>query len=1446
MFTQQALTKRCHDCCLFCISAFVACWTAQPVIAAEPANDLDAFQVAPGFRVELVAAEPLLRDPVAIAFDEFGRLFVVEFPEYNQQFSTDRKKPRGAVRMLEDTDGDGRFDKSTVYISDIASPSALACYDGGLFVAAAPDLLFFKDTDGDGRADQRKVVFTGFVRMENRTDPSLNSILWGLDNRFHACTSYSGSVVRNVVHKDAKPRSIHNRGFLFDPRSLRFDLSSGGGQHGLAMDDWGREFLCMNSSPVRMLMYDDRYVARNPFLKAPPPAVEISDGGKHTKLFRISPDEPWRVERTRLRNEGKFRGSNEGGKPSGFFTSATGVTIYRGDAWPAEYRGSVFVGEPANNLVFRSKLEPNAVGFIARRADPKAEFLASTDTSFRPVQFANAPDGNPYVIDMNRELIEGAMFLPTDVLKTVDVSGGVQRGRIYRIVTDEFIQRARPMPGKATTAELVAMLEHRNGWHRDTASRLLYERQDRSAIKPLRKLAAESRFPIARVTAMYSLLGLDALDDQIILQALEHPVSEVRVHATRLAEGWLDSSPALQDRLIKLADDADLLVRYQVAFSLGELGNVAENVSIRDKAEVSRLQLRSDALAKLAIRDGRDQWMRLAVLSSVVDCAGQVFGRLAKDEKFRKTSHGRDMLVSLSRQIGAADRKSDVAAVVNRVNTWPSSEGALSEAVAVALFSGNKSAAGRGLENILDGMLKRAKTKAVDASAKEGDRLEAIRTLQFSQFVDSKAVFVTLIEPKQSSAIQSAVIETLAQFESAEVAELLLNRWSNLTPTLRARAVETLLTRADWSTVFLDAIEKGGVGRGDLDPARIELLKEHPNKKIASRVEKLFAGASLQRREQIVREYQPVLKLQGDVARGKQVFKKVCSACHRLEGVGTAVGADLKAIRDRGKPAVLLNILDPNRDVKPQYLSYSLVTDDGRVLAGMIAGESVNSITIRRPDGTQTTILRVNIEELRSTGLSFMPEGLEKQINQQSMADLFAYLMSQSKADSTSVQRAEWKAGVAKTTITPQQPMWMSGYRLRDKPADGKVHDLYAKALVLEDDTGHRVALITADIVGIDRSFSVDVCQRLSEQYKLRRADIAICTSHTHSGPVVGDVLAPQRKLNEEQQRLVDDYEVALKNKLVDLVGDALKDVAPGGVAWGTGTADFAVNRRENRESKVPQLRASGQLKGPVDHDVPVLKVADRQGKIVAIVFGYACHATVTRQFQWSGDYPGFAQQYVEKDFPEAVAMFWAGCGADQNPLPRRKIELADAYGRRLADAVIQVISAEMKPIAGRVATNYHEIALPMQKLPTVEALIEASRSTDSKTANWARVVLRRMNRGGGLKQEYPYPVQTWHLGNGPTFIALGGEVVVDYSLRLKSDLGASTWVAGYANDVMNYIPSRRVWAEGGYEGSTAMYIYGRPARWTPEIERLIITEIKRQTAKIKSFNGKPKASVSP
>jgi hypothetical protein len=421
---------------------------------------------------------------------------------------------------------------------------------------------------------------------------------------------------------------------------------------------------------------------------------------------------------------------------------------------------------------------------------------------------------------------------------------------------------------------------------------------------------------------------------------------------------------------------------------------------------------------------------------------------------------------------------------------------------------------------------------------------------------------------------------------------------------------------------------------------------------------------------------------------------------------------------------------------------------------------------------------------------------------------------------------------LAKANITPDQYLWMAGYASRDRPADGKLTDLWAKAMVLQDASGQRAVLVTMDVIGVSRETANAVAAMLKQRYGLERSQLALCASHTHSGPVLYRNLSPLHELvvDPQQRQLIEAYTVTLQNKILAVIEAAMSDIKPAQLSWASGTATFAVNRRNNPADQVPQLRAEGKLVGPFDHDVPVLAVRDSVGKLQAVVFGYACHATTLALFQWCGDYPGYAQLELEQANPGCQAMFWAGCGADQNPLPRRTVELAMDYGRQLATAVSEVLSKPMQPVAGKLAADFREIDLPLAALPTRAQIEQDAQAKDLYVAARAKLLLTQMTDGRTLSPTYPYPVQVWRLGDEIRFIVLGGEVVVDFALRLKADLGGPrTWVAGYSNDVMAYIASRRVLQEGGYEGGGAMVYYGLPTSWAPESEDLIVDEAKRQ-----------------
>lgn len=432
----------------------------------------------------------------------------------------------------------------------------------------------------------------------------------------------------------------------------------------------------------------------------------------------------------------------------------------------------------------------------------------------------------------------------------------------------------------------------------------------------------------------------------------------------------------------------------------------------------------------------------------------------------------------------------------------------------------------------------------------------------------------------------------------------------------------------------------------------------------------------------------------------------------------------------------------------------------------------------------------------------------------------------------------DWCVGAASVVITPEKPMWMAGYAARTKPATGKLTELWAKALWLRDVAGKQAVLITLDVVGIDRALGLTIRKRIAKEQDLPLSSIIIATSHTHSGPVVAGNLRPMHLdiVPRAEQERIREYAMQLEQWCSDVVKKAKAEAAPASLQFGHGLATFAVNRRNNNEGAVPGLRAKGRLVGPVDHDVPVLVARNLEGEPIAIVFGYACHATVLDGYEWCGDYPGYAQIEVEKAFPGATALFVAGCGADQNPIPRRATELAAQHGTALAHEVGNAIAAPMTPVAPRIVTSYAETMLKLDRIPTQEELDKELTSENRYVAARARHLSEQLAAEGKIPEEYPFPVARWILGEEIDWWFLGGEVVVDYSLRMRHDAApahrSKIWVTAYANDVMAYIPSHRVHREGGYEGGGAMLYYGLPSPWADDVEDRIFAAVKELRSK--------------
>lgn len=416
-----------------------------------------------------------------------------------------------------------------------------------------------------------------------------------------------------------------------------------------------------------------------------------------------------------------------------------------------------------------------------------------------------------------------------------------------------------------------------------------------------------------------------------------------------------------------------------------------------------------------------------------------------------------------------------------------------------------------------------------------------------------------------------------------------------------------------------------------------------------------------------------------------------------------------------------------------------------------------------------------------------------------------------------------WKAGSAKVVITPQKPLWMAGYGSRNHVSEGVLTDLKAKALALEDSNGNKVVLITADLLGFPKKVSDRIRDGIEAKYGLKRSQIILNGSHTHSGPVLADALTDIYPFNEQQKEDIKKYSDELVEKLINLAGKALKSMAPSQVYAQNGITRFQVNRRNNTEKLLTPLT---ELKGPNDYSVPVLKVTDKSGKLKTVVFGYACHATVLDIYKFSGDYPGFAQLEVEKLHPGVNAMFFQGAGADQNPLPRRTITLAKQYGKELAAAVDRVLNEDMKKLEPSISTAYNEIGLTFANLPTKEDLTKVMETSKGWEKNWASNQLSLLQNGKQLTS-YPYPVQVWKLGDLPIMV-LGGELVIQYDIELKKLFGPDIFVMGYSNDDMAYIPSETILKEGGYEGESSQRVYGLPAKWNSDIQVKILTEVQK------------------
>ena len=939
------------------------------IAATAPADALQTFEVAAGFELQQTAAEPLVMDPVAMSFDEDGRLFVAEMRDYSEQ----DKEHLGVIRVLQDTNGDGVFDDSREFSRGLSWPTAIIAANGGVFVAAAPDVFFIKDTNGDLQADEQTLVFTGFAR--SNVQGLINSFHWGPDNRIYGSASTVGGTVTCPVHPERAGLEFRGRDFSFDPRTLELRAETGGGQHGMSFDDWGHRFVSANSDHAQQIVYADRYLSRSAVASAAPPRISIAADGGQAPVFRISPVEPWRIVRTRLRASGLSKGLVEGGgRPAGYFTGATGITIYRGDAWPADLLGVAIIGDVGSNIVHRKRLTADGVVWRAERMDAGHELVASKDIWFRPVQYANAPDGCLQILDMYREVIEHPASLPPEIKRHLDLTSGRDRGRLYRLAPAGYVYRPAPRLSQASTAELVALLEHPNAWHREAASRLLYERQDVSAVPLLKVLLRTSQSGLARFHAIGSLQGLRSLAGDDVVVALSDAVAGVRERAVLAAEGLL-SEPAVSAGLLGMSSEQDARVLMQLAFTLGELPASAE---------------RQRALATILERRGEDRWIRTAVLSSLGTTAGEVLLQLSGRED-AGTAAVLELADAAARQIADEGGLAVLREALTNVNENPGLQVRILQTAAAANAKLSKMP---GFQQMSSNLLARARLTAGDESAGVADRAAALRVLSLSGYAGERELLLAALDPAQAPELQSAAMETLTGFADVEIAGELITRLPSLSPAQTTRAREALLRRSAWAAVLLEAIEGGVLPNTAVTPTELQRLAELPDNAVRTRALRLLESTARSSRDEVLRAYQVTLTLPGDRERGAAVFRQQCSGCHQIGAVGYQVGPNLVALKSRGAEAILTNVLDPNREVNPAWRDYLAVTTDGTTHNGVLVQEAAESLTLRRAEAKETRLLRADIEVIRDTGRSLMPEGLEKNVDTQAMADLIQFILT--------------------------------------------------------------------------------------------------------------------------------------------------------------------------------------------------------------------------------------------------------------------------------------------------------------------------------------------------------------------------------------------------------------------------------------------------------------------
>ncbi|WP_435017917.1 neutral/alkaline non-lysosomal ceramidase N-terminal domain-containing protein [Tundrisphaera sp. TA3] len=919
-----------------------------------PEQGRAAWRVKPGFRVELVAAEPLVESPVAVDFGVDGKLWVCEMRDYPMGIANDWK-PGGVVKVLEDRDGDGRYETATKFLDGLPFPTGVMAWRKGVIVCAAPEVIYAEDTDGDGRADIRRSMLQGFATENYQA--RVNGLSYGLDNWVYGANGLIGGTIRGMAN--GSEVNIGGRDFRMKPDTGAFEPASGLTQQGRVRDDWGNPFGGNNSVLIQHFPLPDHYARRNPRVAPPAPAVNVVRDADPARIYPAS------------ETVARFNHPESANR----VTSACSPLIYRDDYLGKEFTGNSFTCEPVHNLVRRAVLTPEGATFAGHRApgEEESEFLASTDPWCRPVQVRTGPDGALWVADMYRAVVEHPRWISPETLKTIDVRAGATMGRIYRVVAEGRPTRPVARLESLQGPELARAIDTPNGTVRDNVQRLLVHRGDRSAAPTLVELAKTSTHPEARLQALATLDGLGVLDPDTLLGGLADAHPGVRREAIRMAESRFTADARLLPAVIARADDPDAPVRFQAALSLGE----------------STAPEAGAALGRIAARDGADRWILAAVLSSATPHAPAILAEVAA--KAGEAGPAPALVEPLVATIAGSGNPADIRRVLGLLRVVDRGPEAWKLGALARLLDARNDPALAADPDVAP-TLAVARAWAADRSRPAPARVAALRLLGRGDRDADREVLSGTLEPSEPADIQAAAIQGLARIGDRPAADAVLAAWSRFGPANRGAALDALLAREATAEAVVDALEKGRIAPTLVDAAHRERLLGKGTEDHRNRVARVFGPSAIGPRKAVVAAYASARTLPGDANRGARAFARACASCHKVGEVGHEVGPDLMALTDTSPDALLGAILDPNAEVDARYAVYTAALKDGRVLAGLIASETAGAITLKRQDGAADAILRVDLEDLATAGKSLMPEGLENDLTPADMADLIAFL----------------------------------------------------------------------------------------------------------------------------------------------------------------------------------------------------------------------------------------------------------------------------------------------------------------------------------------------------------------------------------------------------------------------------------------------------------------------